>query len=780
MVQRFVVEMKLAELQKQRQRLLASYDELSNTDIQDDVARLRLLIEGLRGLKFAKRHLHPEMGSLDVITEQIMSDPAQVAFWLEQLAREIEFGRNRAEAVFAFGSLLEEWTRPATATTHSDGAEHVPNLLQPLTAPATVGDYQALLDPFLAAYSYDNRHDHQLSHTVLESAVYTLLNELQFNPYLSTDVRRQAQQLSGNEAWRHEFVDALTIMVDNIDTWAYPQEGVPVKAMWAQSKWRLFLQEDFATTSLLDLLGRRLRVSFASDVFAPSKRKPAYIPIRAMLQDLDAPASIVDTAPESEVMAELIDIWAVESGELAAISRTNWTFEYDSVNFWRNENQNRVEQQQGQATYGASGDFTAMEHALSVIRAECQLANVVQPHQPFYIIKIDLRDYGSTIPHEVVRYILKKIDVPEETQRFIDTFMQMKLQHNGTVYAAHERGLPNAHALTLLLLGLLMRFLDAYVHNVAQVQVVRVVDDICLITPNRERAIVGWRAVQRFCDICGLQINIEKSGAVAIGGEVPDALPTTLPTWGFIQLNRDGEWQLAEDNFTAFINETNAAITASPSILGRIATYNAALRYASSQVAARNAMGDVHRATVQTVFERMNDIARDLQATIRDRHTDVDLPDAWHYFPVTAGGLGLHNAALMNALYLHAYADRPVNHVPSRRDARWTQDDYLWGEWFEKESRFLNTKVPTHTLGFETLVNDFIERGRKLTGGRQLTLSPYWQWVLYTFGPQLLQRFGTFRFLIEELVPMQLISQLHMSEVEDGASIMGFGDDISF
>jgi hypothetical protein len=47
-------------------------------------------------------------------------------------------------------------------------------------------------------------------------------------------------------------------------------------------------------------------------------------------------------------------------------------------------------------------------------------------------------------------------------------------------------------------------------------------------------------------------------------------------------------------------------------------------------------------------------------------------------------------------------------------------------------------------------------RGRKAKSKRT-NLSVYWQWVVYTYGPQLLSALGTFRFLVTELVPLQLI-----------------------
>ena len=50
----------------------------------------------------------------------------------------------------------------------------------------------------------------------------------------------------------------------------------------------------------------------------------------------------------------------------------------------------------------------------------------------------------------------------------------------------------------------------------------------------------------------------------------------------------------------------------------------------------------------------------------------------------------------------------------------------------------------------------------------QVKLAAAWHWVLCTYGPEILDRFGTFRFLLTDLVPLQLIHEqlLHDSSLE--------------
>jgi hypothetical protein len=70
----------------------------------------------------------------------------------------------------------------------------------------------------------------------------------------------------------------------------------------------------------------------------------------------------------------------------------------------------------------------------------------------------------------------------------------------------------------------------------------------------------------------------------------------------------------------------------------------------------------------------------------------------------------------------------------------------------------------------EALVNDFIRRGSEMADRLQQGLSAYWRWILYLYGPQILDFLGTFRFLITELVPLQLIIQKYRQGALDQTS----------
>ena len=59
-----------------------------------------------------------------------------------------------------------------------------------------------------------------------------------------------------------------------------------------------------------------------------------------------------------------------------------------------------------------------------------------------------------------------------------------------------------------------------------------------------------------------------------------------------------------------------------------------------------------------------------------------------------------------------------------------------------------------------------VARGSEVRTTEQHGLSGYWRWVLAIYGPQILERCGSFRFLFTELVPLQLIARKATSKAQ--------------
>jgi hypothetical protein len=103
---------------------------------------------------------------------------------------------------------------------------------------------------------------------------------------------------------------------------------------------------------------------------------------------------------------------------------------------------------------------------------------------------------------------------------------------------------------------------------------------------------------------------------------------------------------------------------------------------------------------------------------------------------------------------------------PQERSVGWQVRSNGWAAFYASHLLEVTPAAPDERTVMETLVADFIARGVELSSGKQQNLSTYWRWVLYMYGPQLLERFGTFRFLETALVPQQLIVQRQLGDTE--------------
>ena len=354
-----------------------------------------------------------------------------------------------------------------------------------------------------------------------------------------------------------------------------------------------------------------------------------------------------------------------------------------------------------------------------------------------------------------------------------------------------RRGVPMDHALSAMMAELLMRLMEGHVRQHARVRIVRLVDDICLLTPDAGAAVAAWDHVESFCDACGLRVNRPKSGAVCLGGTLPDRLPDGLPRWGMLELDGRGDWRVHAETFEAHLEQARTRLAAAPSALSRVQLYNANLKYLLNALVLGGRLGDAHRESAERAVRHYHrdffgpgrGIVEELCAAIRERflpdvEEDSAIPEGWIHWPITAGGLGLRNPLVVAGQYAGAYRKlRPVP-APATRTVGWELHDDEWGAFYGQFLDRVEPLEPDETKVMKTLVDDFIARGSDISAGRQSGLSSYWRWILSTYGPQILQRFGTFRFLITELVPLQLIGGqlVRDSSLDDAGRATGEGE----
>jgi hypothetical protein len=471
---------------------------------------------------------------------------------------------------------------------------------------------------------------------------------------------------------------------------------------------------------------------------------------------------------------ESLDLWEVSVGE------SDSGPDFGSVAYRRDETISQLRRSDS-VEYDGDYDESAANPVIRLINAEVRLARAAFPDRPLYVVKADLRDLYARIPHDAILTILERLGVAEADRQFFARFLTPPLRVNEADPPRRmTRGVPMNFTLSAVFADLLLRLMERHIREGARVRIIRQIDDICLLTPHADDAVAGWRRIHEFCDACGLEVNEAKSGAVCLGGTLPDGLPADLPRWGMLELDQIGEWRVHRPTFDAYRERSRQRVLDTPSLLSRVQLYNADAQYLVNTLCLGANLGDTHRretyeavrAFHQAFFAPEQGIAAGLREAIRERFPlddgSEEIPDAWLYWPITAGGLGLKNPLLIAGQYAEAYEKKEKAAVPTERDADWETEANDWSRFYETLLDPLTPDAPTQTPVMKTLTDDFIQRGGEITAGAQKDLSPYWRWVLYTYGPQILQRFGTFRFLITELVPLQLISQQRIGDGSDG------------
>ena len=77
------------------------------------------------------------------------------------------------------------------------------------------------------------------------------------------------------------------------------------------------------------------------------------------------------------------------------------------------------------------GDYGETNQAVLLVHAEVQLARAAYPDRPLYVVKVDLRDYYPSIPHDVVLGILRRLGVPEAHLAVFARFLAPPLRSGG-------------------------------------------------------------------------------------------------------------------------------------------------------------------------------------------------------------------------------------------------------------------------------------------------------------------------------------------------------------
>jgi hypothetical protein len=577
---------------------------------------------------------------------------------------------------------------------------------------------------------------------VSETETAALLALLAVDPYRSSTLRRLAAEARANPRQVHEYAGALTILLHNLAEWDWPNDGVAPRSLWTRTKWRAYLDEELVDLLLLQLIGLRWGMQFRRVLHVPMTSDTGLFRLRD------------DSSWQSALARQRLE--QVRQLFLPAMPSR----ERDIEQLGRGESDG----------YGLGSrnldQPTALEKLLALINAEIQVHKLAVQGRSLFVIQTDLRDFFPRVPHSLLMSLLSWFNLPPLWLEFFRKYLAVKLRTPNGVELA-RRGLVLDHLIGSVLAELVMLMMDVHVYRAAGVRVLRVVDDIFLLADAPEKARQAWRAVQIFCDSCGLEINAEKSGSVCIDGETLPELPAASPRWGLLRLQPDGRWLVDEPAFEAMHRQISERAKSAPSVLDMVSHYNDYVGYVQRNLGLCVRLDEQHLERVGRSLARLHQdlfgSGHGVLSEIRRRLGGTDgLPEALFYWPITAGGLGLTHPLLPLSAF-ESWRSRVADPKPPTSPPVPGSRYPAWVAYYQRWQQRLQLQPPTTTPSLKSLILDFIARGREVVGSRkpidEESLGVYWQWVVHTYGPSLLERLGTFRFLLTELVPLELILQ---------------------
>eukprot|EP01104_Vermistella_antarctica_P010062 TRINITY_DN2654_c0_g1_i1.p1 TRINITY_DN2654_c0_g1~~TRINITY_DN2654_c0_g1_i1.p1 ORF type:complete len:884 (+),score=248.65 TRINITY_DN2654_c0_g1_i1:97-2748(+) len=871
-----IASVKLFELGKQRAKLVRHYND--TLEKAENAATRRekvsILYAGVTSASFAHTSLHPEVSKLDGLLHQMRIDPSigpdLLDAWCAKLTTEIERGLKRCETTFLFAGTLEEWTAAQESEPTRDGAaysqdekakaafeENVRQLLDPV--PAENYD-TSVIDEVLKGHEVglltvtkeiskwvEKFAVKKVSSGELAAAVAAITRD---NLVDSTNKTR-LKDLLDNPRLLNEYAGVMTILINNFADWEWPTStSTPSTATMRMravcnraGKWRSFIDEAILDSILLQIIGVRWSVKFKH--------------LLRSLRGSMVPKKNAERSSWNSVSRRRLD--ANDETFLCSLPET-------------------VEEWQSASPYGGGGfagsqqtsSPTKKQRMLMQIATEVRLCRTVYPHHDTTVVTLDIRNFYPSLPHPLMAHMLETFGVTGEWLSFFKRFLSPVVTVPGREAPGPiQRGVLLGHALSKLMSELLLFLMDEHVKQVTghELRLTRVVDDFAFVSGDPAIALKAHGAVVDFLRRCGLTCNEEKSGSLLVSGvsvesgeatyrPAPSPLPQGRIRWGLLQLRSDGEWTVAQEVLSVYRTSLEAKLKAANSVLSFVNVYNSFIKQLHKFLATPcPALGAVHLDEVAKCMASIHgslplgeggkviSIVQYLRHTIESRFLKgkeaIELPEAWFYWPITAGGLGVLNPMVDLAArslqreelmkgtqgVMCSFDPHPTDVLPKQKAGtnkkgdsggdgggggddddddddgddgdegdddddddgddgsekkekeeevtaegwllKWAIKDSSWGRTYTKltSDSGLTLPSPERTTHLEGLIEDFKSRGSDVRGTKQSSLAPYFQWLICTYGEQIMSTFGSLGFTSAELIPLALISDIRREEV---------------
>ncbi|WP_338792257.1 reverse transcriptase domain-containing protein [Bernardetia sp. MNP-M8] len=769
-----VTRIKLDELNRQYHQLHIQYNAIiekvdTSSELKD---KFQFLYDGLCKITFAQKQLHPDVENLSVLQSQLETNTVSDSLlksWVNRLRNEIEQGKLRLEAGLVFGLALEDtWHTTKSVNQEKKGFEK--EFIELINEKVTdfSSENETKLREWITVYSNDLEKikeknqkfvDEKLLQPVTKEETAYMLHHMKAHPYHHTKLKAEISSIVNKESLVNELAGTITVLLNNFENWKWTEKGVELNVLWTKHKWRPYMNTDLLESLLLEIIGMRFGRAFRESLLEK-------------------------------------DFWGKEA-------------EYNHIKYWQKQLRNEITFKEfpsyinySQVTFedsysgydGSIINVISNEDTyfklLQGINAQLEVLKTRQKQlnqaATSYVIQTDLKNYFLTLPHQTLLIVLEELGINQKWLAFFKSYFEVPYLYQNQIHTT-QQGISLSHLFSSLLADVLLLFLDKALWTQNGISTYRYMDDMYIFCDSEDDAKTAWQTLQDFYKITGLQLNKEKIGVVRIGNpnpkeakkessfieQISEELNTELqlPNWMFLSLNQEGNWKINQDAVEKFAHTLSKQLNHTSSIFDLCNVYNTHISFLLKSFAIGYPLGKEHIKEINQTVAKFEKQLLDNQESIFEvlkkrlitkfpqmEEAIQNLPEAWYYWSLTAGGFALQNPFCHIVSIAESYKnliDVPKNNfegLDKKQIETKLKDVFVF-----YKNRQLSPVAPKSTPVMQGLMNDFIDRGTEVSGKKQNGLGIYWQWLLYTYGYQLLDSFGTFRFLLTELVPLETI-----------------------
>ncbi|KAJ3365766.1 hypothetical protein GGF32_008164 [Allomyces javanicus] len=677
---------------------------------------LETYFHGLKDLKAAQTEFHGSVKSLQPVVDGFRANPlapaSAVQPWVDALKTEVQRGSARVKYADLFGKVLNEHAVFTSSLSSSATAGAVAEdervaasdaayvalkdetraefVSHAFTAPdVDTAAFKAFLTDTLFTFPHaDQRKQWDKlvkdtadfakkleGTTVTVSDVHQCIRGLLASDLLGESRAAALRAVEDNALVHGELASVLNIMLSRIDEWAWPTAGVKLELRrMLNGRFRVFMEEDLVTAIFLQYVGTKWSVHFYHQLH--DERYSAESCLSKHEVELAKPnaAAAAERAAqlnrarrtklEQYSMASLPESMSDQAGRAAVYSDEDKD-ESAGVDVAGKETASAVESKQ---------------NLLHLLTTEARYhARFHSESTPFTVVRTDFKWFGPSIVHENLLALLEVLGVPAKWRTFMHKFLAAPLiLDNESSPRVRVRGIPICHALSTLFGELMLFPLDYFLTRTTKVTVVRMLDDVWMWSSNPAEMQRAWTNMLEYAALAGLALNLDKSGSAAIHARkgdaaaliapfAPEPLPQSRVTWSSLVMHADATFRPDYENeVKVHVLEAQARLAAAPTVLAWINVYNQYARFfvrnlgAPARVWGKSGILHIQSALVQIHKDMFPETSGNVIAALAERLRRVDadvadsLLDAWVYWPLTMGGLEVHNPFVTVAAWLHA------------------------------------------------------------------------------------------------------------------------------